>query len=176
MNAKASGRYAKSLLDLAREQNQTEAVKADMDIVIKICAESHELELLLQSPIIKVDQKYKALTSIFEKGLTEMSLKFIQLITRKRRERLLPEIASAFVELYKKEKGIVTAHVTSAVALSDAERKSVAEALKGIGKEVEVVQHIDAALIGGLKVRVGDRRFDASIQKKLNELKQDISK
>lgn len=176
MSSKAAARYAQSLIDFANEKNKLEEVKTDMETVIKVCADNRELELLLQSPIIKTDQKNKVLTSVFEKSVSDVSLKFIQLIVSKKRERMLMDMAQAFIDLYKENKGIITAHVTSAKALSDAERKEVMNQLKGAGKEVELVEHVDASLIGGLKIRVGDRRFDASIRKKLNELKHDLSK
>ena len=70
---KAAGRYAQSLIGLAIERGELDQVKADMELIAKICAESHELDLLLQSPIIKTDQKQKALKTIFEKAVSNLT-------------------------------------------------------------------------------------------------------
>jgi F-type H+-transporting ATPase subunit delta len=176
MSAKSAGRYAQSLLDYALELNKLEEVKQDMQLVSSVCAENHGLELLLASPIIKKDQKISVLTAVFEQSIQAVSMNFLTLVTKKNRERLIIQIAAAFIELYKAHKGIVTAEVTTATPLSEEQRKGIAASLESVGKTLELNEMVDPNILGGLMVRVGDRRFDASIRKKLNELKQDISK
>ena len=176
MSAKSAGRYAQSLIDYAIELNKLEEVKQDMELVASVCAENHGLELLLASPIIKKDQKIKVLTAVFEQSIQAVSMKFLNVVTQKNRENLIIQIAQAFIELYKAHKCIVTAEVTTASALTDEQRKAINASLQSLGKTVELKEAVDPSILGGMKVRVGDRRFDASLRKKLNELKQDISK
>jgi F-type H+-transporting ATPase subunit delta len=176
MSVKSAGRYAQALIDYAIELNKLEEVKADMELVSATCAESHELELLLHSPIIKTDQKVKVLNSIFKASIQELSMKFIELVAKKKREDQIIGIARAFNELYKAHKGIITAEVTTATQLTKDQRTAFEASLKGLGKELEIHEHVDPSIIGGVQVRVGDKRFDASIRKKLNKLKQDLSK
>lgn len=171
---KAAGRYALSLIDLASEQSKLEEVKDDMALIAATIAENRDLELMLQSPIIKSDQKQAVLTSVFEKSIQKLTLSFITMVTAKGRENLVLSMANAFLEIYKERNGIVTAHVTTAVPLSKEERDRVSKTLASLGKTVELIETVDADLIGGMKVRVGDRRIDASLRKKLNELKHDI--
>lgn len=173
--SKSAIRYAQSLLSLSIEKGVLEATKTDMDLVHSVCAENHELELLLQSPIIKSDKKQAVLGAIFEKSVSELSLQFIKLITTKGRERLIPTIAAAFVELYKENKGIVTVNVTSAVALSQAQKDELIKSLSLQGN-VELKERIDANILGGMIITIGDKRFDASIAKKVHDLKFEISK
>jgi F-type H+-transporting ATPase subunit delta len=173
---KAAGRYAQSLLSLALETSQVEEVKKDMELFTQTVAESHELELLLQSPIIKTDLKQKSLTAIFEKSVSELTIRFFEIVTAKGRESILPTIAVSFIKLYESHYGVVRAEVTSASALNDAQRDALKKNLSGLGKTVVLSEGIDASLIGGLKIKVGDQRIDATLRKKLNEIKVDILK
>lgn len=173
---KAAGRYAQALLDLALEQNQLEAVKDDMLMVNQVCSESRDLELMLQSPIIKGDKKAAVLESVFGAHLSNLSMSFIRLITSKGRETMLHAMAHSLLALYKNHKGIVQADITSAVALSDEQREALKKSLASLGNEIEVTENIDASIIGGLRITVGDQRIDASIQRKLNDLKIGLSK
>lgn len=171
---KSAGRYALALTELAIESGKLEEVKTDMELVAATIAENHELELMLHSPIIKLDKKQKALHAIFEKSIEPLSLGFIELVCAKGREAAIPAMASSFVQQYKDRKGIVTAEVTSAVALTDEQRKEVTASLASLGEQIELNERVDASILGGMKVKVGDRRVDASLRKKINELKYDI--
>ena len=99
---------------------------------------------------------------------------FIDIIVRKKRENYLEAIAEDFVRQYKAHKNILTAVVTSASGLDDKAKKAVAELVKVKGSEVELLEKTDPSIIGGLIVRVGDKQVDASIQRKLNDLKQEF--
>ncbi len=171
---KSAGRYALALIELATEQNKLEQVKQDMELISATIAENHGLELLLQSPIVKVDKKQTVLKAVFGKYVQDLTMGFVTLVCAKGREALLPTVVNAYIEIYKERMGIVTADVTSAVALSDAQRKEVAGVLASLSDKIELIEHVDANILGGLKVRVGDQRVDASYRKKLNDLKYDI--
>ena len=171
---KAAGRYALSLIELAIEMNKLDHVKGDMELIAKTIAENHGLELMLDSPIIKVDKKQQVLKAVFGSSIQEVTLNFITVVCSKGREAMLSSIVHAFINIYKERMGIVTADVTSAVALSDAQRKEVIQSLSGLGATIDLVEHVDPTILGGLKVRVGDQRFDASLRRKLNHLKYDI--
>ncbi|MEQ9188589.1 MAG: ATP synthase F1 subunit delta [Cryomorphaceae bacterium] len=171
---KSAGRYALALIELASEQNKLEQVKQDMELISATIAENHGLELLLQSPIIKVDKKQAVLKAVFGAHVQDMTMGFVALVCAKGREALLPVVVNAYIAIYQERMGIVTADVTSAVALTDAQRKEVADVLASLSEKIELIEHIDPKILGGLKVRIGDQRIDASYRKKLNELKYDI--
>ena len=173
---KAAARYAHSLIGLAIERGELDQVKADMELIAKVCAESHELDLLLQSPIIKPDQKLKALRSIFEKAVSKLTLQFIELLTVKGREAVITSVASSFGELYNQHMGVVTAEVTSAVVLSASQVKDIVKSLADLGKSIELIQNVDPHVLGGLKIKVGDQRVDSTLRRKLNELKHETHK
>ena len=171
---KSSARYALALIDLAVEQQKLEEVMSDIQLVAKTIEENHDLELLMHSPIVKFDKKQEVLRLVFGPFVQEMTIKFMELVCAKGREAMLPYVVRAFIAIYKERKGIVTADVTSAVALSDAQRKEVIAALASIGTTIDLIEHVDPSLLGGLSIKVGDQRVDASLRRKLNELKYDI--
>lgn len=171
-------RYARSLLDLASEAGALAAVEQDMQVVAATCRASHELTVLLRSPVVKSDKKRTILDRVFAGKVGELTSRFLTILVRKGREALLPEIASAYIELYKQNKGIVIAEVASAVALDqDAREKVRALATeKHPGKTIELVEKVDPALIGGLVIRIGDEEYDGSVSRRLSDLRRDFSK
>src|ERR1051325_12143905 len=116
---RAAGRYAKSLGDLANEQGSLEKVYADMNLIHKTCEETRDLSLLLKNPIVKTDKKQSILKEIFSGKISKLTEQFILLLTSKRRESLLEDIANSFVEQYKVRKKILTAIITTAQGLDE---------------------------------------------------------
>ena len=171
--SRSATRYAKAFLDLAIEQNAVEQAYTDMKFVADVCASNHDFVVFLKSPIIKTDKKQSVLKQIFEGKLSKVSDAYIHLITEKRREIFLPEIAHEFIEQYKENKKILTAVVTTANGIDEAIRKKVMEIVKGVSKSDVVLQEkIDKDIIGGFILRVGDKQVDASVARKLNTLKR----
>lgn len=173
----AAKRYAKSLLSMALEQGTVDAVRADMLLVRQGVTDSHDLKNLLTSPIIKAEKKIAILSEIFKGKISELSDKFIALVVNKGREALLPIMADAYEEAYREHKNISTVEVTSAIALSDEQKKKIlALAAKQGVENAEVIEKVDPALIGGFVMKMGDRQIDASISNRINTLKQELIK
>ncbi len=172
---KVALRYAKSLLDLAKEQNKLDQVNADMKLVATVCKENHELLVMLNSPIIKTDKKVAVLNAIFSSSVDALTNSFLLLMTQKKREYLVAQIAECFSTLYREVKGIVRVEVSTAIALDD-NIKSQIRARIGVEQEIEFIEKIDATLIGGFIVKVGDKQFDGSISRSIAELKKTFSK
>jgi F-type H+-transporting ATPase subunit delta len=173
---KAASRYANSLLQHSLEKSQLEAVKADMVVISSTCASSQDLSMMLESAIIKTDVKNRALRAIFEKSISKLSVDFIDMLTIKKRESILEAVAKSFIEQYSERSGIVEAIVTSASALTLEEKTQLKSSLSSFGKTIALKELVDPTILGGVKIRVGDLRLDASIRKKLNTLKQEIHK
>ncbi len=170
-------RYAKSLIDLAIETKQLEEVCNDMRLIKKVCKENHEFVLLLESPVIKTDKKMKVFKSIFGGKISNTTQLFLDLIATKRREGYIDDIAYSFDEQYKLYKNITTAVITTAVPLDAATKtKIVAIVKQSATGEVEVIEKVDKSLVGGFILMVNDKQVDASIRRKLNELRKDFSK
>lgn len=165
-------RYAQSLIGLAQERNVVEAVYEDMLFFKRTADENRGLMLALQSPVVRHEKKIAILSTIFKKHVNAVTYTIFEIVTKKNRESILYAIADEFVKLYDESKGIVVAHVTVAAPLTDDLRaqfnKIVADST---GKKVQIEEKIDERLIGGYVLRVGDRQIDASIRKRLSELK-----
>lgn len=171
-------RYARSLMSLAKEKGMVESIHDDMQMVANTCFGSHELMVLLKSPVIKGDKKAAVLGKLFGGRIGEIVTRFMGILVRKGRESMLPMIAAAYNELYKQELGIVTTEIVSAVALTDEAREKVrAFALeKHPGKTIQFVEKVDQNLIGGVIIRIGDEQYDGSVSRRLSDLRRDFSK
>lgn len=170
-------RYAKSLLNLAIERKELEQCYKDMQLISSVCAESKDLAIMLKSPVIRPDKKLAVLHGIFQKDLGTLSNGFIEIITKKKREMYLENIATSFQDLYKRHNNITTAKVSSAIALDKTLKDKIMAIVKKTATgDVDLIEEVNKDLIGGFVLRIDDTQVDASIQNKLNQLKKDFSK
>lgn len=169
----AGQRYAKALFDLAIDGKALAAVEGDLKSLKSMIVDSADLRRLLASPAFTADDKGKGLKAIALKaGFNPTTVKFLGLVSAHGRARELVGIIGAFSALSAKHRGVVSAEVVSAVPLSSAQASGVAAALRtALGKDPEVTTRVDPAILGGIKVRVGSRLFDASLKSKLDSLK-----
>jgi F-type H+-transporting ATPase subunit delta len=175
-SSKVASRYAKSLLEIAIEQKNIDSVLGDMVFLLEINNQSKDLELLIQSPIIKADKKIEIFDRIFEQ-FEEVTKSFVRLITKNGREYLLPEIATSFDALVKEHKGIVPVTLVSATKLDDKTKEQIMSKVEGmITGKLEVEEKIDDSIIGGFIVRMGDTQIDASVLRQFNNLKQRLTR
>ncbi len=173
-NPRLAYRYAKSLMDLAQEQNNLEPVVQDMQLLHATVESSPELAQLLRSPIVKADKKNAILQAIFGNRIGKLSQAFVQLLTSKGREGFLPEIAAAFIAQYKEMKRIRTAKLITAAPANDALKQAVkAKAEASLpGYTVELEEKVDPSIIGGFILEMGDRSVDASVRRDLAEVRK----
>ena len=171
-----ASRYAKSLLDLAVEKGQLEAVYADMLQVKSLCENSKEFVTFLRSPIINADKKVSTLTAVFEGKLNAITSGFLTIVANKRRESVIPQMAESFVEQYKIQKNILTAIVTSAKGLDETTKQQALALVKAqLNGEVELVEKIDPNIIGGFVLKIGDKQIDKSVARQLSNLKKQLT-
>jgi len=175
--SRVASRYVKSLLGLAVEQNALETVHNDMISFSKVCAENRAFTLMLRNPVIKHDKKKEILNAIFGGKVHALTTAIFEIITKKNREPLLPAIAKEFHIAYNDYKGIGEASVTTAFPLDARLRAEIEQIVKKISdkKQVEIVEKVDAEMIGGFVLNVGDRQIDASIKNKLKALRVKFS-
>jgi len=176
VQSKVAIRYAKSFLELAIEKDSMGSAQEDMTVVAQAYDDSRELQLLLHSPIIKVDKKLSVLKEIFTDNISAVSMAFIGIITKKGRESLLGQIAHAFIIMAKERKNIFAAQVVSAIALDDSLRERVLEIIAEVKPGgIELNEVVDPKIIGGFVLRIGDQMVDASVSTKIRELQREFS-
>lgn len=172
---KVATRYAKSLLDLAEEQNLLEEIKADMSLFVQTIKANSVLNAVLRNPIISPLKKINILTEIFADKIQPATMSFFKIMVNKMRSEVLFETATEFVEQYNQLKHIIKATIVSAVPLSENNRNQVLEIVKNsAGGNVILEEKIDPSLIGGFILTVGDRQFDTSISSTLNKLEKEF--
>lgn len=174
---KAASRYAKSLIDLSTEQNALEEMKNDMVLVEQVIDKNPELEAILKNPIVPLEKKAGILANVFGGKVHQVTEAFFKLVVSKGRSAILFGTAKAFISQYNSIKGIITADVTSAIELTDANRTEIETIVKKEFGATSVVikEKVNTNLIGGFILKVGDKQFDASISSGLNKLKKEFA-
>jgi F-type H+-transporting ATPase subunit delta len=166
-------RYAKALFDLALDAKAVDKVREDLDALRDMIAGSADLRRLLTSPAFTAEDKGKALDALAAKAeFNPITGKFLGLLAQNRRAAALGAVIAGYRRLHDKYRGVVAAQVTTAVALTAAQEKGIAQALaQALGEEPEISTAVDPSILGGVKVRVGSRLFDASLKTRLDSLK-----
>lgn len=173
-NPRLAVRYAKSLLDLAQEQNKLELVYEDMKLLDNICKTNREFANVLKSPIIKEDKKNRIIESVTEGRINSLTASFIKLLGSKSREANLPEIISSFIEQYNVAKGIHRVKLTTAIEVSDEIKNdfiSKIKASEGV-EHIELETLVDEKLVGGFVLEMEGYLADASIRRDLNDVQK----
>jgi F-type H+-transporting ATPase subunit delta len=173
-NPRLAARYAKSLLDLAKEQNQVEAVYTDMKWLNKVCKSNPDFVAVLSSPIIKADKKQVILNAVTDNRVSTLTGSFISLLLRKTRESNLHEIVNAFIDQYNVLNNIKKVKITTASPLSDDLKAvimaNVKSAMPTQSFEIETV--VKDELIGGFTLETGGQLIDASILRDLKDIQK----
>ena len=173
-NPRLAGRYAKSILDLAIEKGQLEAVYTDMLYMQSLVKASREFVSLLKSPVIKGDKKQAVLDALTKGKIGDLVAGFNRLLVSKNRENVLPEIAVSFVDLYNGLKGIHKVKLTTAQVLTEDMKNVILSKIKsGTSMEnVELETLVDEKLIGGFVLEYNNSLVDATILRDLQDIKK----
>jgi len=169
-----SVRYAKAVFQSAAEKQILDSVNKDMELLSETCRLEY-FQFMLALPYLQPSQKYKLISSIFEKYMSETSLSLINLVIKNRREIYLPGIARNFKDLYRREKGIRSAELVTAVGVNDSILESIKELIiKAFDSDVELASSVDQELIGGFILRIEDRQYDSSVATHLRKMKKQL--
>lgn len=169
-------RYAKSLLDLAKDMGKLEEVSGDMQVLDK-ALDNRDLYLLLKSPIVSETKKKAIFQEIFGNKLSDMSMKFFNIILNKGREEFIPAISDAFASQYKTLQGISSVKLTTAKPISEANLASIKSKLLSsdeTDQHVEIETIVDPSIIGGFVIEIGDKLYNDSIAYKLAQMKKEF--
>ncbi|OBX22614.1 F-type H+-transporting ATPase subunit delta [Gelidibacter algens] len=172
---RAAIRYAKAVLDLAKEQNSAEVVHTNMKSIANAVEASEELKDMLVSAVIPTAMKKSALLAIFT-DLDKLSVNLIDTLISNKRINILGTVAQQYTELFNEGESKQVATVTSAVPLTEElNAKVLAKVEELTGKDAEIINVVDESILGGFILRVGDIQYDASIANKLNKLKREFT-
>lgn len=169
-------RYASALFDLARDQSALQQVEAELRSIGSLIEGSEDLRRLVQSPVFSAEDQERAVGAVADRaGIRGLTGNFLRLVAKNRRLFALPGIITAFSNMAARQRGEVTAEVTSAHRLTDAQVADLKAALKDkLGKDVTLQMRVNPALLGGLIVRVGSRMIDTSLRTRLMSIKTQL--
>lgn len=170
-----SSRYAKALFKLAVEQGNLEQVNNDIALLQSYCKEAEGFADLLESPVVKPEQKKKALHTVLEKKIETSTMAFLDLLISNNREVLLEDINRVFIQLYKQSKGIKSVVLYTAVEMEQYQVDNLVDFLgKQLDAPIELNLKVDPELLGGFKLTIDGKMVDASLSTKLNKMKKQL--
>ena len=166
-------RYALALSESASEKNRTDRVDEDVDLVRSGLDASTELERFFQSPVVPRAKKASVIRDLFGERVDRVSLDFLLLLVEKRREGMIRRILGAYRELRDEQQGLVAVVARSARPIGREEQQRLIDSVSRItGSKVRLETQVDASLMGGIVLRVGDTVYDGSVTNKLAALRE----
>lgn len=173
-----SNTYGDALFELAVEENRLDAMSEEVRAVIQAIQENPDLAGVMNHPKIDKENKVKLIEDIFKGRVSDELVGLMRMIVEKDHYKEIESVFAYFIDKVKEYKNIGTAYVTSAMELSDGQKAAVEKKLLETTKYVKFEMHyeVDAGLIGGMVIRIGDRVVDSSIKTKLYNLTRDLSK
>jgi F-type H+-transporting ATPase subunit delta len=174
-STRAAIRYAKAILEIASSKNAANDVSNDMFLISSTIKENVELDTFIQNPTIKVEVKENALLEVFANtnGVTKS---LFHLLFENKRFEILGAVASEYTKLFAEMNGVEVANVTTAIPMdADLEAKVKAKIATFSDKKVTIENTVDASIIGGFILRIGDKQYNASVANRLQVLKRELS-
>ncbi len=174
IRASLAGRYATALFALATENKAIDKVEASLASLHKSMGESDDLKALISSPVLSRADAGKAIAGISKKmKLDDLTTNVLGVLAANRRLDQIPAVIRAFTSLAANHRGEISAEVTSAHPLDDAQIDALkAQLKKRVGSDVSVSTSVDPSILGGLVVKIGSQMIDNSIKTRLNTLSQ----
>ena len=167
--------YAQSLLDLANQQNQAEAIGQEIQQLKKVLDENPTFVEILANPAIGVEAREQTIERIFKNNVSPLVYNTIGVMNQYGRLKLLREVAGAYLDLLDEQLGKIEVDLTVAQRLTpeqiETAKAKIGAALK---REVVVHQYVNESIIGGVVVRVGDKLIDASVKYQLASIKEQL--
>jgi F-type H+-transporting ATPase subunit delta len=171
------GRYARSLSEIVFEGNLEQEVSGNLNTYSEIFRTVPDLLEVLQTPAVPRESKEKLLNELMTKyPVNPVTSNFLRILLQHNRIGFFQQIFDLYLKLVNEHKGIVSARVTTAMALSEQEVTKLGERLSAItGKLVNVEPQMDATVLGGVIVQLGSTIFDGSIRAQLAEMKRRLA-
>ena len=166
----ASLQYANALADIAVAQAATAPVVEQLGDFVAAYLASPELRNVLASPAVSQEQKRSVVEKIASRLVASKPVRnFLFVVVDHQRTHLLPKMFEQFLGVLRERQGVAEAEVFSAVPLNDDQKKVMTQTSATARNEAKF--SLDANLLGGALVRVGDTIYDGSLRNRLNGLR-----
>ena len=169
----APRRYAEAAFQLATRDDSIETWRRELELAA--ATTDGQLMDVLANPALPLDERLDAANRVLA-DLSQSVRNLVFLLVRRRRIEQLPRVVAEFIRLDERRQGITHATATSAAPLTDIERKALTARLEQMtGGRIALETDVDAGLLGGLVVRVGDRLIDGSVRGRLERLRNQLA-
>ena len=162
--------YAEAAFRVAREENSLDGWEASLARMAMVAADE-KVRSMLEDPELDAETLAKFFIDLSDVSSSETKKNFVHLLAENDRLAVLGGIRDLFAELKNDVEGVKDAHIQTAFALDE---KGLAEIVKNLeqrfGCKIQPTVEVDAELIGGVRIAVGDEVIDASVRGKLAQL------
>ncbi len=167
--------YSRSMLELAEKDGQAAALLEELQALVAAMHDNPGFRDFLVSPLVDVGDRERIVEKQFRGRLSDLLVNSLQVLNQHGRLDVLETLAGVYRDEYQELHGEVDVYVTTAVPLSDALRQEIeASAERLVGRTPKLIAEVDESLIGGLVVRVDDRKFDTSVARALRNLRDEL--
>jgi ATP synthase F1 delta subunit len=168
--------YARSLFAAAQEQDKLDVVRDQLGEISDAIAEDHDLQVFFFSPSLSSEDKKEGLEKAIT-GADDLVANFLELLVENHRMAALFKIRREYDALWDKENELLPVTITSAVELDDKTVKQIGDEIaEQTGRKVELSADVDPDVLGGLVVRVGNTVLDASVRRRLENLRREVAR
>jgi F-type H+-transporting ATPase subunit delta len=168
--------YSDAILALAEERGAADELFEELTAVAALLDENAALRSYLSSPLVDAEERRELLEKAFRGRASDLLADTLQVLNRKGRLGFLPAVVETYEKLLDERRGRIEVHVTTAVALDEAQRAKIRTALRNrLGLTPMLRESVQPALIGGIVFRIGDRKIDDSIATRLRTLSKALA-
>ena len=170
--------YGDALFEAACEANRMDEIYEEILVLRQIFKENPDLQKMLDNPKVIREDKESVIETVFRTRVADEVVELMKLMIAKGRYSSIDSVFEYYIGLVKEEKKIGVAYITTAADITDAQKKAILKRLLETTKyeSFEMNFAVDASLIGGMVIRIGDRVVDSSIKTKLYELSKSLKK
>jgi len=175
MSGAVAKRYARALFEVASERGKIDQIETELKAVVEAIQQSADLSKIMLHPHISPEAKKDLANELFAAHVSEEVKNFLGVVIENGRESDFNNILAGYVQLANEARGFADAVVTSAKPLNDEEQAALAEKFgKMLNKKLRIQTVVDASILGGIIVQIGDRLYDGSIRTKLQHFAHQV--
>ena len=170
--------YAEAFLQVASDRNEVDKFVDQAKAVLALWKDCPEFSDAMSSPVLEIEAKKAALEKLFSGQITPNFLNLMKLLADRQRIGLLDAVLERLLELYRDQRNIALATVTSAAPLSEAQQMDILKKIQSVAgtDNLELNLKVDPDLIGGFVVKVGSKVIDASLSGQVRRLGLSLAK
>ncbi len=174
-DSRISVRYAKALFMSAEEKKIVDVIYNEVSDLFKLIKEVELFNFFMHDPLLKSSNKKQAIDQMFGGKYHKTTVDFLKLLVNNKREAYLEDIARNFIDIYRLNKNIKFAVLTTAIKINNETKNKIIKVIENIfNAKIELNEKVKNDIIGGFVLQVGDKQLDASIANNLKEIRKTL--